>query len=161
MKRLRDRVFFLLVTFLGCGLSPIASGTVGSLGALLVAAAIHWAGWWSSALLVSMAFAACVLNVALGRWIEGRFNRKDPSEVVIDEVAGMWLVLAIPVADDHPWIVYGVGFVLFRIFDIIKPLGARRLESLPRGWGILLDDVLSAIYVAAILWVSLVLFGQP
>ena len=157
MKRLRDRVFFLLVTFLGCGLAPIAPGTIGSLGALLVAAAIHWAGWWSSVLLVSMAFAACVVNVALGRWIEARFNRKDPAEVVIDEVAGMWLVLAIPVADDHPWIVYGVGFVLFRIFDITKPLGARRLERLPRGWGILLDDVLSAIYVAAILWISVAL----
>ena len=144
---MRDRINLALVTFFGAGLSPFASGTVGSAGAVAVVIALQLAGWRTPLLLIGMAVAAGVINVVLGRWIESHFGRKDPGEVVIDEAAGQWIALAVPVTFLEPWAAYTAAFLLFRIFDIFKPLGARRLEKLPRGWGILMDDVLIRIEV--------------
>lgn len=73
---------------------------------------------------------------------------KDNSKVVIDEVAGMMIALvSIPVKIQYVII----GLILFRFFDIVKPLGIRRLENLPAGWGVMADDVLAGIYVNIIL----------
>lgn len=149
---MRDRLCLTLVTFFGAGFSPFASGTVGSAAAVAVVVVLDAFGVRSPWLLLAMALGACAVNVLLGRWIESRFGRKDPGEVVIDEVAGQWIALAVPVTFLDDWLAYAAAFLLFRIFDILKPLGARRLEKLPRGWGILMDDVLCGIYVAAILW---------
>ncbi len=146
-----NSIRFLLVTFFGSGLAPIASGTFGSLAALLVAAGVHYVWGWNPWVLGAMALGAGVINVACGKWIEARWG-KDPGEVVIDEAAGQWIALMAPICAREPWLAYTAAFFLFRIFDILKPLGARRLEALPRGWGILLDDVLSGIYVALLLW---------
>ena len=78
----------------------------------------------------------------------------DPSEVVIDEVVGMMVTLAY-----LRWSFFsiGLGFLLFRVFDILKPPPARRLESLPGGWGIVTDDVVAGIY--ANLALRLILFA--
>ena len=146
-----DSIRFLLVTFFGSGLAPFASGTFGSAAAVLVAAGVHYLWGWNPWWLAAGAVVAGVINVACGAWIEKRWG-KDPGEVVIDEVAGQWIALMAPIAGAKPLWGYTAAFFLFRIFDILKPLGARRLEALPRGWGVLLDDVLSGIYVALILW---------
>lgn len=68
---------------------------------------------------------------------------KDPSFIVIDELAGMWVaLLLIP-----PSLVnYILAFALFRFFDIVKPLGIRSLEKVKNGWGVMLDDILAGIY---------------
>lgn len=81
-------------------------------------------------------------------------HHPDPSEVVIDEVVGMMVTLAY-----LPWsfISIGLGFLLFRVFDIIKPPPARQLERLPGGWGIVMDDVVAGIY--ANLALRLILFA--
>ncbi len=152
-----DTLRFLGVTFFGAGLSPIAPGTVGSLAATAVAYGVFHYGqlsWW---LLLVLALTASVINVATGEWIEERFAGKDPGACVIDECAGQWLTL-VPLTlvdldgvDVHPVVLFFVGFVLFRIFDILKPFGARRLEQLPLGWGVLMDDILCGVYAAGVL----------
>jgi len=87
-------------------------------------------------------------------------KKKDPSEVIIDEMVAMPLVfLANPFASSsglRGWVVLVTGFALFRFFDILKPLGIRWVENLPGGWGVVLDDVLAAIY--ANLTLQLIIF---
>jgi phosphatidylglycerophosphatase A len=69
---------------------------------------------------------------------------KDPSKVVIDEIAGMWI--GIIGHDFNNILVFVIGFILFRFFDIVKPLGINKLQDVPEGFGIMLDDVLAGIY---------------
>jgi phosphatidylglycerophosphatase A len=75
--------------------------------------------------------------------------------VVIDEVAGQWFALSVlpwlPETAVEGWTPWLLAFFLFRFFDVLKPLGIRRLESLPRGWGVLLDDVAAGLVVVPIL----------
>jgi phosphatidylglycerophosphatase A len=86
-----------------------------------------------------------------GTWSAGKVEAewgKDSSKVVIDEVAGMCITLiGIPVR----WQYVGIGLVLFRVFDIAKPLYIRRMEKLKGGWGVMLDDVLAGIYSNVVL----------
>jgi phosphatidylglycerophosphatase A len=82
-------------------------------------------------------------------------KKKDPSEVNLDEMAALPLVFfQNPLASSatpYGWIILLVGFGLFRFFDILKPMGIRWFESLPGGWGIVLDDVIAAIYANLVL----------
>jgi len=94
--------------------------------------------------------ASCVLSVALGRWAERHWQTKDPRPFVLDEVASFFLtVLLFRVPDLLLTVCW--AFVATRFFDIVKPPPANRLESLPGGWGILLDDLVASIYAAAVL----------
>jgi len=92
-----------------------------------------------------------VVITALGIWNGNRVEKdwgKDSSKVVIDEVAGMAISLvAIPLT----WPYMLSALVLFRFFDILKPLYIRRLEKLPGGWGVMADDVLAGIYANVLL----------
>ncbi|MSO70747.1 MAG: phosphatidylglycerophosphatase A [Alphaproteobacteria bacterium] len=140
----------LLATWFGAGYLPIAPGTWGSLGALPLAAALAWAaGGWG---LVSGA----VVIFALGLWATARFllpgGIKDPSEIVIDEVAGQLLALA-PVAHDPLW--WPIAFILFRLADIVKPWPANVSERLPGALGVMADDAVAALYVVLFLSGSL------
>src|SRR5579872_1047037 len=131
-----------LSTWFGCGLSPVAPGSVGSLAALPLAALAVWLGGpWILALV-----AALVL--AIGIRATGAYARatgiKDPGEAVIDEVAGQCLTLVVVPLAPLPYL---AGFLLFRFFDVAKPFPIRWLErNLPGGWGIMLDDIGAAIY---------------
>ena len=146
----------LLVSGLGSGYLPIAPGTWGSgvVAAVFFATAmgsdgrsICLNGTMTVILLVS-----CVICVAFGRMAQEAFGRKDPSQCVIDEWAGQALALiGLPIGASLPlWqgsaATAAAGFVAFRIFDILKPPPARRLESLPYGWGVLLDDLAAGLY---------------
>ena len=139
----------LVATFFGAGLAPFASGTVGSLAALPFAWLIHtWLGQWA---LVAAAGAA----FAIGLWAAGVYARaggkRDPGAVVIDEVAGQWLTLAAVAATP---LHYALGFVLFRVYDIVKPWPANRIDrQMHGGLGIMLDDIVAAVYAGATLWV--------
>ncbi len=100
-----------------------------------------------------------VAVVALGIWSGNKVEPiwgKDHNRVVIDEVAGMFIsLLFVPVA----WQYILIAFILFRFFDIVKPLLIGRLESLPGGWGVMMDDILAGIYtnliVQMVVWFNL------
>jgi phosphatidylglycerophosphatase A len=135
-----DRVALILSTWFGMGLAPIASGTFGTLGAVPLAI---WVQHWG-------AFSRCAVvigGIAVGIWAAGRAENRigveDPSQVVIDEVAGFLTAMAfLP----PTWSALTLGFFLFRLFDIWKPFPARQMERLPGGLGIVMDDVVAGLY---------------
>ena len=84
------------------------------------------------------------------------YQRRDPGLVVIDEVAGMLLtLLAVPVGP----VGIVIGFLAFRLFDIVKPFPARQAEALPRGWGVMADDIVAGIYAQVALRMVLSIVG--
>ena len=91
-----------------------------------------------------------VVTVAFGGPFSHGTGQEGPSWVVTDEVAGYWMTLAFANRPDLTTLV--VAFFLFRFLDVWKPWPARAFESLPSGWGVLLDDVMSGVYGAAALW---------
>jgi phosphatidylglycerophosphatase A len=123
---------------------PFAPGTWGSLAALPCAWVIVWLSGH-----VALA-AAALLVFAVGCWAsDAATDDKDPGYIVIDEVAAQFLVLLAAPLD---WRAYAAGFVLFRIFDIWKPPPIRQVErAVPGGLGIMLDDVIAAIYALILL----------
>lgn len=132
----------MLATWFGVGLIPVAAGTWGSLAALPLAWAIRV--FWG---VPGLAIAAIVV-FGLGWWAAGAVAKtsgvRDPGAVVIDEVAGQWLVLLAAPLDPLAW---ALAFLLFRIFDIWKPWPVRWVDQhVEGGFGIMLDDVLAAGY---------------
>lgn len=151
----------LVVTWFGSGLSPKAPGTMGSLAALPFAAIIAWlAGpvWASIALMVASVVVFMIGTVASQRYIR-LTGIQDPGLIVIDEVVGMWLTVA--VAPFSP-LAYLVGFALFRLFDITKPFPVgwadRRVGG---GFGVMLDDVLAATWSAMLLYLARIYLPLP
>lgn len=147
---MNDRLALLLATWFGCGYSKFGPGTVGSLGALAIAYVLHSALGWNSYHIGAMG----VLLIAPGIWASGiaadQAGRKDPGLVVVDEVAGQWITMM--GATILNWKAWLIGFLLFRILDIVKPPPARQFESLPGGLGIMADDVMAGIYGAILLY---------
>lgn len=152
----------LWMTGWGLGYAPVASGTFGSAGATAIALSIWLAGrqaGCSPLALDAVWFVLAVLATVgcglWGDWAIGYFagrSRKagDPGQVVLDEWAGQWVALiALPMAAAIParaLAILAVQFVLFRLFDVLKPPPARQLEKVPGGWGIALDDVAAGVY---------------
>lgn len=145
----------LIITWFGSGLSPRAPGTVGTLAALPFAIAMIWAA--------GPAYAHWVLSLAallvflIGWWASDAYVRltgtKDPGLIVIDEVAGIWLTLAVAPLDP---VAIGLGFVLFRLFDILKPWPVSWADKAVKGGlGIMLDDILAGLFAGAGLWLVL------
>ncbi|MFT4204676.1 MAG: phosphatidylglycerophosphatase A [Chitinophagaceae bacterium] len=100
---------------------------------------------------VSFQITTLLLITILGIWVANIVENdwgKDSSKVVIDEVAGVALTL---VNSPVRWYYVLIGFTLFRFFDIAKPLGIRKMERLPKGWGVMMDDLLAGVYGLIIL----------
>lgn len=134
-------------TWFGSGRMPKAPGTWGSLAALPFAWGLSLVGGWPLLLAASL---GCFL---VGWWASAVYVRStgisDPSEVVIDEVAGQWLVLAAAPTDP---LLYLAGFALFRLFDITKPWPIRWADRhIHGGLGVMLDDMLAGAFGAALL----------
>ncbi|MGO9273626.1 MAG: phosphatidylglycerophosphatase A [Terriglobia bacterium] len=134
---------------------PIAPGTFGSAVGLVLVAALSQLPVSGTARTSALAALAAVI-LAVGVWSSGKaeefFGRKDPGQVVIDEVVGQMVTFlwgAYRVRLTWKWLL--AGFVLFRIFDILKPPPARNLERLPGGWGIMMDDCAAGLYSLAVL----------
>lgn len=135
-----------------CGYFPIAPGTVGSAAGLLFYALVWWTG--STVVEVAMIVGLFVAGIWAGTTSERYFGGVDPGPIVLDEVVGMLITLAfIP---GLGWSGALAGFVLFRIFDVIKPFPAGRLEQLHGGLGVMADDAMAAVYanlsLRALLW---------
>jgi len=139
----------LFATWFGTGLLPVMPGTWGSLVALPCAWAIR--ALWGPAALA----ATAGITFAIGCWAAAKVAKTspigDPPEIVIDEVIGQWLALLPASLDPLP---YALAFFLFRIFDIWKPWPVRWADRrLHGGAGIMLDDLLAAVYAALALLV--------
>jgi phosphatidylglycerophosphatase A len=145
----------LLATWFGVGLIPIAPGTWGSLAALPFAWAIR-SLWGATGFAIAIAIVFFV-----GWWAAATVSKasvvRDPGFVVIDEVAGQWLVLLAVPRDPLAWV---LAFLLFRIFDIWKPWPVRWADrEITGGLGVMLDDLLAAVYAALVLSVLLMIGG--
>ena len=135
------RLAVFLATAAYCGYFPVAPGTVGSAAGLIVYLLV----WWTQSRVLEAALIA--VTFAVGTWAathaERYFGGIDPGPVVIDEVLGQLVALAfIPVG----WRAALAGFVLFRIYDVIKPYPANRLETFHGGLGIMSDDAAAGVY---------------
>jgi phosphatidylglycerophosphatase A len=136
---------WLIGTGFGSGLSPVAPGTVGSLVAVVIYYFLPLQGD-SPAL-----FLLIGVGFLVGVWATGTLSTPqahDPGKAVWDEFVGVWATcLLLP--KEALWL--AAAFVLFRVLDVLKPWPARRLESLPGGWGIMADDLMVALYGAVAL----------
>ncbi len=139
-------------TVAGAGYLPAAPGTAGSLvGLILVVGIAHLSvpKLWMSLAVGLAALALCLAGITAATRAERYFGRKDPAQVVIDEVVGQ--MLAFLIRPDAGWKWWIAGFLLFRAFDVLKPFPARRAERLSGGWGIMIDDVIAGAYGLAAL----------
>jgi phosphatidylglycerophosphatase A len=133
-----------IATVFGVGYAPFAPGTVGSAAGLVL--------WWILPATVAVQAVAIGALFVLGSWsgnvAEHYYGRTDPGQVVIDEVMGMLITLFLnPVG----WRGALAAFLLFRMFDVIKPYPANRLEKLHGGVGVMADDGMAAIYANLVL----------
>jgi phosphatidylglycerophosphatase A len=135
----------LVATFFGIGRLRPGPGSWGSAATVLLWAAVARALAPSSRTPVAIALVVVItlIGIPAATQVARGSGRKDPQFVVIDEVAGQLLALvAVPLA----WKSFLAGFILFRVFDIVKPPPVRQLEALPEGTGIVLDDVAAGLY---------------
>ena len=138
-------------TWFGAGLLKPGPGTYGSVAAVLLwYGAAHGLHLSATGLAVGTAVAAVVatlIGIPAATIVAREAGREDPGFVVIDEVAGQWIAL---IAVRPDWRHVLLALVLFRLFDIWKPWPIRRLEALPEGTGIMLDDVAAGILALAV-----------
>ena len=158
----RTRWAWMTATFFGAGLLKPGPGTYGSIAAVAVWFTVmrhvpaHLTPW----LTLAMAAAATFIGIPAATRVARESGRKDPQVVVIDEVAGQWLALTLA----PPSLPYALlALVLFRFFDILKPPPIRRLERLPEGTGIVVDDLAAGLYALVVYFViavNLLLFHR-
>ena len=143
----KTRWAWALGTFFGAGYLQPGPGTYGSVAALLLwyaAAHLFHPGALTLALATALAaIAVTLIGIPASTIVARQSDRKDPGFVVIDEVAGQ-LVALIRMPPD--WQHAALALVLFRLFDITKPGPIRRLEALPEGTGIMLDDIAAGLF---------------
>ena len=143
-----------IATFFGIGHMRPGPGTWASAATMLLWAALaHWLPLSArTPTVVALAIIIALIGIPAATRVARASGKKDPSFVVIDEVAGQLVALiAIPLA----WKTFLAGFILFRVFDILKPSPVRQLERLPEGAGIVLDDVAAGVYALAVMQVLL------
>jgi phosphatidylglycerophosphatase A len=140
----------LVATFFGVGRLKPGPGTWGSLATVLLWALAIWripvaSQVWAT---IIAAIVVTVIGIPAATLVARGSGLKDPQFVVIDEVAGQLVALiAVPLA----WKTFLAGFILFRVFDIWKPFPIRRLERLPEGTGIVVDDLGAGLYALAVM----------
>ena len=139
------KIALILATWFGIGLVPLVPGTFGTLAAVPLILLLNYLGEWYGV------FALVVITIVAIRVSDRTqelLGRTDPSEVVIDEVAGF---LATMLLFPPSLVNVGLGFILFRFFDIVKPWPVRQTERLKGGFGIVVDDLLAGVYAHLVL----------
>lgn len=144
-KVFSNPLYFIAFGF-GSGLSPFAPGSCGTLVAIPLYYFVQSLSAWSYGVIL-------LLAIVLGIWVcdvvERDMGTHDYSGIVWDEICGFGLTMW---AAPRGWLWIGLGFLLFRLFDIVKPWPIAWLDSeLPRGWGVMVDDLMAAVYA----WISL------
>jgi phosphatidylglycerophosphatase A len=132
-----------------------APGTWGSAaGLLLWLAAAHWLHPSPLHLALGTAIAALVallVGIPASSIVAQEAATDDPQFVVLDEVAGQWVVLIAATVRPWEWL---LAFLLFRVFDILKPSPARQFDRMHSGFGIMMDDIAAGVYALAILFLA-------
>jgi phosphatidylglycerophosphatase A len=135
------------------GYFPVASGTVGSLAAIII---YLIPGFEKLIIIIPTTIAFMLYGIYVGTKFEAEYG-KDPAQCTVDEVVGTWIsLIALP---KTTWIITA-AFFLWRILDIVKPSPARNLEKLDGGLGIMIDDVISGIYTLIIMHLVVYLLGK-
>ena len=138
-----NRICLILSTFFGLGFFPGAPGTLGTLGAVGVVWLLHNVITGAEFFYPLITLAIVFLSFPIVSRASVVLNREDPPQVVIDELCGyMVTMLFIEPTPSH----LALGFFLFRFFDIAKPFPVRKLEALPKGYGVVMDDVAAGVY---------------
>ena len=149
----RGDVFWKVIgSGLGFGYAPIISGTFGTIPAVALVWAIQGLNnthYWYWYLLIVTGLAA--IGIPAGTRLEQVYRQKDTGVIVIDEIVGYCLSMFLLPGRDWRWIL--AGFLLFRIMDVVKLPPGRRLERLPAGVGVMMDDVVAGVYTNLILLV--------
>ncbi len=145
-RSLKERLLLFVATGCGLGYAPLAPGTFGSLAGLPLAWGLQHLPLWGRCVAAVLFFVAGIPVCGVGARLLGL---KDPGPVVFDEIGAFAVVFLLTPVN---WLSAVIGFVLFRLFDILKPWPANRLERLPGGLGIMADDCAAGIYAAAVLW---------
>jgi len=142
----------LLGSGLYTGFIPVASGTFGSMVALL----IYWIPGFENLFII---IPAIILFTVYGIFIGNKFDNvygKDPAEYTLDEMIGQWIALLfLP----KTILISIIAFISWRLFDIIKPFPARKLEELPGGLGIIADDIIASVYSLIFVHIILIIFN--
>ncbi|MDR0820803.1 MAG: phosphatidylglycerophosphatase A [Endomicrobium sp.] len=142
-----DKIVIFFSSVFGVGYIKYASGTFGSLAGIL-----FWAVFVPDIYIfqIFMLAAIFIISVLFSSLAEEIYNKKDDRRIVIDEVAGVWVSVAfLP----KTFMFLFLGFLLFRIFDIGKPLFIREVQKIKDGLGITIDDVIAGIFTNVILQV--------
>tara|TARA_B110000459_G_C16593737_1_gene487573 strand:+ start:1699 stop:2178 length:480 start_codon:yes stop_codon:yes gene_type:complete len=139
-------IYKLTASALGAGYSPFAPGSMGAIVGCLALWLFEKYNLISTTSTPIPFIGLIVITTILGIIATDKLEEdwgKDPSKVVLDEVIGMWITMMfVPLS----FLNVLIGFILFRFFDIAKPLGIRKLESLKGGIGVMADDILAGIY---------------
>lgn len=134
------------------GYVPIASGTFGSLVAIVIYSIPGFER-------LEIIIPAIILLFSYGLFVSSKFEKvygKDPSQCTVDEVVGTWIAL---IALPKSFLIVFTTFLIWRLLDIIKPFPARTSEKLPGGFGIMIDDVISGFYTVVIVHLFVYVFG--
>ncbi|MDE6547543.1 MAG: phosphatidylglycerophosphatase A [Muribaculaceae bacterium] len=150
----------LIATSFGAGFLPVAPGTWGALVGIILWLPLYI---WCPGMPAWIATVGAIVFFAVtGTWastISEKYWGKDPVAACVDETVGQLISLLPLCGGPHvaPWWLIIVSLALFRFFDIFKPLGIRKMERFPGGWGMMADDILAAIYAACLVEVILLL----
>ena len=157
----------IIGTGLGSGFWPWGPGTAGSVLATLIWAAMAYCGNIPGATLQSITFFLVIFSTLIGTWATARLQPywgEDPSRVVIDEMAGVWIPLSLLMPYNSlgqpkdAWWWALVALVLFRFFDMVKPLGIKKLDRMKGAFYVMADDLLGGIYAAISMVILKIIF---
>lgn len=149
----KEQIIKILATGLGSGLSPFAPGTAGILIGVPICLLFFSAPWMLRLLFV---ITLSALSIYVAHQAEKIYGKTDDQRIVIDEIVGFQITM-LPVAITGLHLC--LAFVLFRIFDIWKPFPVNKLQDLPGGWGVVLDDVGAGIYASVVMLLLTVMGG--
>jgi len=136
----------IAATCFGLGYFPLAPGTFTSLVVVLTYKFYLYRISWPFHLLIFLLIF--LIGIPTSSRLSSEWKSKDPRKIVIDEAAGQYLALF---QLNPAWSSLALSFLLFRFFDIVKPFPIRRVETFPQGWGIMLDDLVAALYAGLLI----------
>ena len=149
----------IIGTGFGAGFFPWGPGTAGAVLATAIWLAMSYV--LSIPVLAAVTFALVVVFTWAGTWATAHLEPywgEDPSRVVVDEMVGVWIPLLLAGEPEHKWWWALAALLLFRFFDILKPLGIRNLDRRHGAIWVMLDDVLAGVYSAIVLGAIIVIY---